>query len=114
MGVHLVGGLLGTLLVGLLATDGVGGAVQLGRQAAGAFAVLAYSFTLSWLLAKLVDRTVGFPRRRGRRGRRPRDRAFHAETAYDHSAVGGTSTRSTDRTPQEAQEAPQHHKKVDA
>lgn len=113
IGVHLVGGLLGTLLVGLLATDGVGGAVQLGRQAAGAFAVLAYSFTLSWLLAKLVDRTVGF-RAAEDDEVAGLDRAFHAETAYDHSAVGGTSTRSTDRTPQEAQEAPQHHKKVDA
>ncbi|GAA0428890.1 ammonium transporter [Streptomyces luteireticuli] len=110
IGVHLVGGLLGTLLVGLLAVDGVGGAVQLGRQAAGAFAVLAYSFTVSWLLAKLVDKVIGF-RAAEDDEVAGLDRAFHAETAYDHSAVGGTATRDTSPT---SQEAPQHHKKVDA
>ncbi|KNB51137.1 ammonium transporter [Streptomyces caatingaensis] len=110
IGVHLVGGLLGTLLVGLLATDGVGGAVQLGRQAAGAFAVLAYSFTLSWLLATLVDKVIGF-RAAEDDEIAGLDRAFHAETAYDHSAAGGTTAlRSAPPTPHEAP----HHKKVDA
>ncbi|MBH1933986.1 ammonium transporter [Streptomyces sp. AV19] len=113
IGVHLVGGLLGTLLVGLLATDGVGGAVQLGRQAAGAFAVLAYSFTVSWLLAKLVDRTIGF-RATEDDEIAGLDRAFHAETAYDHSAVGGTTAPRDNQAPRTPHEAPQHHKKVDA
>src|SRR6476469_1830197 len=54
VGVHLVGGLWGTLAIGLLgsasATAGVdglfygGGFGQLGRQALGAVVVLAYSF----------------------------------------------------------------------
>ncbi|MFI0736555.1 ammonium transporter [Streptomyces sp. NPDC021100] len=90
IGVHLVGGVIGTLLVGVLAVDGVGGATQLGRQAAGAFSVMAYSFAVSWLLAKLVDRIVGF-RATEDDEIAGLDRAFHAETAYDHSAVGGTS-----------------------
>ncbi|MFI9205944.1 ammonium transporter [Streptomyces sp. NPDC053048] len=88
VGVHLVGGVIGTLLVGLLATDGVGGLTQLGRQAAGAFSVMAYSFAVSWLLAKLVDKLMGF-----RAGEEDEisgvDQAYHAESAYDFSAVGG-------------------------
>ena len=69
VGVHLVGGLVGTLLIGLLATadapagvDGLfygGGADQLWRQAVGAFAVLAFSFIVSIILAKLLDVTIG-------------------------------------------------------
>ncbi|MFI9719547.1 ammonium transporter [Streptomyces sp. NPDC052396] len=90
VGVHMVGGIIGTLLVGLLATGGVGGLTQLGRQAAGTFAVLAYSFTVSWLLAKLVDKTIGF-RASADDELSGVDQAFHAETAYDLSAVGGTS-----------------------
>ncbi|WP_190130395.1 ammonium transporter [Streptomyces mashuensis] len=86
VGVHLVGGVAGTLLVGLLATDG-GGLVQLGRQAVGAFSVMAYSFTVSWLLAKLVDRTIGF-RATEDEETGGVDQAYHAETAYDFSAVG--------------------------
>ena len=54
VGVHLVGGLVGTLLIGFFATarhpagvDGLfygGGVDQLWRQAVAAFAVLVYSF----------------------------------------------------------------------
>nr|WP_018385064.1 ammonium transporter [Wenjunlia vitaminophila] len=97
IGVHLVGGLTGSLLIGLFATGGVqndveglfygGGLDQLGRQAAGSFAVLGYSFVVSFLLAKAIDRVMGF--------RAPEDaeiggvdQAFHAESAYDHAAGG--------------------------
>ncbi|RLL69074.1 ammonium transporter [Streptomyces sp. Z26] len=95
VGVHLVGGVVGTLLVGVLAVDGVGGAGQLGKQAVGAFSVMAFSFVVSWLLARLVQATVGF-----RAGEDEEvtglDQAFHAETAYDSSASGGSSaTRGT-------------------
>ncbi|MBO0655267.1 ammonium transporter [Streptomyces triculaminicus] len=88
VGVHLVGGVIGTLLVGLLATDGVGGLTQLGRQAAGAFSVMAYSFVVSWLLAKLVDKLMGF-RADEEDEISGVDQAYHAESAYDLSAVGG-------------------------
>ncbi|MFD6380335.1 ammonium transporter [Streptomyces albidoflavus] len=91
VGVHLVGGVIGTLLVGVLAVDGVGGFGQLGKQAIGAFATMAFSFVVSWLLAKFVDVTIGF--------RAPEedevggvDQAYHAESAYDFTAVGASLT----------------------
>ncbi|AXQ54494.1 MULTISPECIES: ammonium transporter [Streptomyces] len=91
VGVHLVGGVIGTLLVGVLAVDGVGGLSQLGKQAIGAFATMAFSFVVSWLLAKFVDVTIGF--------RAPEedevggvDQAYHAESAYDFTAVGASLT----------------------
>ncbi|EST39188.1 ammonia channel protein [Streptomycetaceae bacterium MP113-05] len=90
VGVHLVGGLIGTLLVGVLATDGVGGLTQLGKQAAGAFSVLGFSFAVSWLLATLVQATVGF-RATEDDETTGVDHAYHAETAYDFSAVGATA-----------------------
>ncbi|MFF4527648.1 ammonium transporter [Streptomyces sp. NPDC001407] len=128
VGVHLVGGVIGTLLVGLLATGGIGGGTQLGRQAVGAFAVLGYSFTVSWLLAKLVDKVIGF-RAAEDDELSGIDQAFHAETAYDFSAVGGVSavTRAVAHTPpgpssETGDDASGHtpdngtaqHKKVDA
>ncbi|MFD8383607.1 ammonium transporter [Streptomyces sp. NPDC059679] len=87
VGVHLVGGILGTLLVGLLATDGVGGLDQLGKQALGAFTVLIYSFVVSWILAKAIDVTIGL-RASEDEEVGGLDQAYHAETAYDFSAVG--------------------------
>ncbi|MEU2689445.1 ammonium transporter [Streptomyces hygroscopicus] len=117
VGVHLVGGVLGTLLVGVLATGGVGGAAQLGRQALGAFTVLIYSFAVSWILAKLIDVTIGL-----RASEDDEiggvDQAYHAETAYDFSAVGASPRSTVPATGQAATgaTAPQkpHNKKVDA
>ncbi|GGX80727.1 ammonium transporter [Streptomyces hiroshimensis] len=122
VGVHLVGGVIGTLLVGLLATGGVGGATQLGRQAVGAFSVMAYSFTVSWLLAKLVDKTIGF-RAAEDDEISGIDQAFHAETAYDHTGVGAATRTAAPAlhrppgTPEQAgpeQAAAPKNKKVDA
>ncbi|MET8679434.1 ammonium transporter [Streptomyces sp. NPDC004647] len=122
VGVHLVGGLIGTLLVGVLATDGVGGMDQLGKQAIGAFSVMGFSFVVSWILAKLVDVTIGF-RASEDDETSGVDQAFHAETAYDFSAVGGSpegrstasalgSDESGAAASQKAQKA--QNKKVDA
>ncbi|MBC3990614.1 ammonium transporter [Streptomyces sp. AC563] len=91
VGVHLAGGLVGTLLVGVLANDGVGGLGQLGKQATGAFAVLGFSFVASWLLAKLVDALLGFRAAEDDEVGGV-DQAFHAETAYDLGSVGAVST----------------------
>ncbi|AUA10959.1 ammonium transporter [Streptomyces malaysiensis subsp. malaysiensis] len=115
VGVHLVGGLIGTLLVGVLATDGVGGAAQLGRQALGAFTVLIYSFVVSWILAKLIHVTIGF-RASEDDELGGVDQAFHAETAYDFSAVGASPRSSTVPASGQGASAPQkpHNKKVDA
>ncbi len=92
VGVHLVGGLVGTLGVGLLATadapagvDGLffgGGVDQLWRQAVGAFAVLAYSFVVTFVLGTILQRTIGF-RIDAEDEVSGIDLAVHAESAYD-------------------------------
>ncbi|MFE4975374.1 ammonium transporter [Kitasatospora sp. NPDC056651] len=96
VGVHAVGGAVGSLLIGLLATGNVGqsakglfyggGPGQLGRQAIGVVAVAAYSFVLSWLLAEAVDRLVGF-RVSAKAETAGIDQAEHAETAYDFTGA---------------------------
>ncbi|PKW19598.1 ammonium transporter [Saccharopolyspora spinosa] len=95
VGVHLVGGLMGTLLIGLFASsaapagvDGLfygGGFDQLWRQAVGAVAVLAYSFVLSLVLALLVKAVVGF-RVSAEDESVGIDETEHAETAYHFGA----------------------------
>ena len=113
VGVHLVGGLIGTLLVGVLAINGVGGASQLGKQAIGAFSVMGYSFVVSWILAKIVDVTIGF-RASEDDETSGVDMAFHAESAYDFSAVGGSpSGRSSVPAPDQNVAAAARNKKVD-
>ncbi|AUH40252.1 ammonium transporter [Streptomyces sp. CMB-StM0423] len=95
VGVHLVGGIVGTLAIGFFAIDDIGlfyggGLEQLGRQAAGAGVVLVYTFVVTWLLAKGIDRLVGF-----RVGEDEElagvDRSQHAESAYDFSGVGSAA-----------------------
>ncbi|QQQ75206.1 ammonium transporter [Saccharothrix sp. 6-C] len=98
VGVHLVGGLSGTILIGFFASssapagvDGLfygGGLDQLWRQAVGALAVLAYSFVLSLVLGYLVKITVGF-RVDEEAEVAGIDEAEHAETAYEFgSGIG--------------------------
>jgi Amt family ammonium transporter len=64
VGIHLVGGLVGTLYIGLFGT-GVGlfvgaDASQLGKQAIAAFSVLVYSFVLSYAIGWVIQKTMGF------------------------------------------------------
>ena len=100
VGVHLVGGLVGSLGIGFLATtrvnelgkDGLlygGGLDLLGTQAIGSFSVLAYSFVMTLLIGFALVRTIGL--------RIPSDDEVsgidlleHAESGYDLSASGGT------------------------
>ncbi|TFB97825.1 ammonium transporter [Cryobacterium adonitolivorans] len=64
VGIHLVGGLIGTLYLGFFAIDTglfVGGDLgQLAVQAIAAFAVLIYSFVVASLLGLAIERTIGF------------------------------------------------------
>ncbi|MEV7022201.1 ammonium transporter [Kitasatospora sp. NPDC093558] len=102
VGVHAVGGAVGSLLIGLFATGGVGQTVkglfygggldQLGKQALGVSVVAVYSFVVSWLLAKAIDKTVGF-RVAEEVEVAGIDQAEHAESAYDFSAVGAGLAR---------------------
>ncbi|WP_370654936.1 ammonium transporter [Prescottella sp. R16] len=99
VGVHLVGGLLGTLLVGFVATDtapaGVnglfygGGFDQLWRQGVGAGAVLLYSAAATTVIALIVKATIGL--RVGAEAEvRGVDESEHAENAYDFVALAGS------------------------
>jgi Amt family ammonium transporter len=98
VGVHLVGGLAGTLLIGLLATDkapaGVnglfygGGLHQLGIQAIGAGSVLVYSFTVALILGYLIKVTIGFRIDKDEEVGGI-DRSQHAETGYEFGDTGG-------------------------
>jgi Amt family ammonium transporter len=64
VGIHLVGGLIGTLYIGFFANGtGLfmgGDGTQLLVQAIAAFAVLAYSFTLAWIIGFAIQKTIGF------------------------------------------------------
>jgi ammonium transporter, Amt family len=71
VGVHLVGGAFGAISLGFLAAypllDGQrkglfygGGVTQLGVQVLGPVAVGLYSFTVAWILGKIIDKTMGF------------------------------------------------------
>lgn len=64
VGIHLVGGIVGTLFIGVFGR-GVGFAFgndfsQLGKQAIGAGAVLAYSFVLAFVIGWVIEKTIGF------------------------------------------------------
>ncbi|MFI7587770.1 ammonium transporter [Spongisporangium articulatum] len=98
VGVHLVGGVFGTIAIGFLATadapagvDGLfygGGTDQLWRQAVGAGAVLAFSFIVTYIIGFLLEKTIGF-RLDEEDEVSGIDLADHAEAAYDFNPAGG-------------------------
>jgi len=97
VGVHLVGGLAGTLLIGFFGTKSVnslgadglfygGDASQLGKQAIAAFSVMFYSFIVTSILALIIKYTIGF-RVSEEDEVTGIDEMEHAETAYDFSTL---------------------------
>ena len=98
VGVHLVGGTVGTLLIGLFASasapagvDGLlygGGVDQLWRQAVGAFSVMAFSFVVTYVLGVVLDKTIGFRVDKDVEVAGV-DLELHAETSYDLGSLGG-------------------------
>jgi Amt family ammonium transporter len=102
VGVHFVGGVVGVLLIGFLATEVMtgganglfygGGLTQLGKQALGAFVVGAYAFVVSYVLAKLIDRLMGF-RISAEDETTGVDFTQHAETAYAEAVHGYQPSR---------------------
>ncbi|MEU0518705.1 ammonium transporter [Streptosporangium sp. NPDC006007] len=105
VGVHLVGGVLGAVSLGFLAahpfleqqSTGLlygGGVGQLGPQVLGPVAVGVYSFAVTWVIAKIIDRTVGF-----RIGAEEElagvDITSHAETGYDLGTVHASGAASS-------------------
>ncbi|TGD84095.1 ammonium transporter [Mycolicibacterium sp. CH28] len=97
VGVHFVGGVVGVLLIGFLATavmtggpEGLlygGGLAQLGKQALAMVVVAAYAFAMSFGLAKLIDRTIGF-RLSPEDETAGVDFTQHAESAYAEGVHG--------------------------
>jgi len=97
VGVHLVGGAFGALSLGFLAAYPLlsgqrkglfygGGIEQLGVQALGPVVVGLYSFTIAWIIGKVIDKTMGF-RVAEEDEVTGIDLAEHAETAYDLGSV---------------------------
>ncbi|MET0692776.1 MAG: ammonium transporter [Propionibacteriaceae bacterium] len=134
VGVHLVGGLWGTIAVGFfLSPDspaGVsyeksglfygGGVDQLWRQVVGALAVLITSFVLTYLIGILLEKTIGF-RVSEEDEMAGIDGTEHAESGYDLGTLGGSlrgigAGASTPRRADEPAEEPdsRHHKEIDA
>ncbi len=92
--VHGVGGILGTLLAGIFASDalglfsgqgyaeGVGMARQVGVQVLGIVATIAYTAVLTWLLLKGVDSLTGL-RVSAEEETEGLDIVLHNESGYD-------------------------------
>ncbi|WP_405793017.1 ammonium transporter [Streptomyces sp. NBC_01506] len=102
VGVHGVGGLIGLIMVGLFATARIsgqkglfygGGWGLLGKQLLAILAVIAFSFTLTWLIAKAVESTVGF-RAKEAYGRVP---GTESERAYDFQTAERLGALVTDK-----------------
>ena len=94
--VHLVGGIVGTVMIGFVGVDvGLfdgGGTEQLIKQIIGAGAVLGYSFIATLIIGYAIDKTIGL-----RVSKEVEvegiDLKLHAESAYEmySSSRGGSS-----------------------
>ncbi|MFZ4077881.1 MAG: ammonium transporter [Microbacteriaceae bacterium] len=86
VGIHLIGGLIGTLYIGFFATDvGLifsGSFEQLGKQAIAAFTVLIFSFVISFVIGLIIEKTMGF-RIKNEDELAGIDTVVHGEDAYE-------------------------------
>jgi Amt family ammonium transporter len=97
VGVHFVGGVVGTFLIGLLAAEVVSGGVEglfyggglslLGKQTLAIPVVAVFAFVVSFAIAKVIDSTLGF-RVQPEDEISGIDLAQHAETAYTEGVHG--------------------------
>ena len=108
VGVHLVGGLWGTVSVGLFLSSATtagqgygtaglfygGGVDQLWRQVVGALAVLVFSFVVTYIIGFAIQKTWGF-RISEEDEVTGIDSVVHAETAYDLTSLGGGAGHGT-------------------
>ena len=92
VGIHLVGGIIGTLFIGLVGQvegQGVGllqtgSADQLGKQFIGVLVVGLYSFAVSFILGHLIQKSIGF-RVKSTDEIAGVDLVIHGESAYSKS-----------------------------
>jgi len=101
VGIHMIGGLIGTLMIGLIARDSApagvnglffgGGIDQLVVQAIGAFSVMIYAFVVAGIIAVIIKKTMGF-RASSDDEYTGVDLTEHGETAYElgESGAGGS------------------------
>jgi Amt family ammonium transporter len=92
VGVHLVGGVIGTLLIGFLASDSMpngvngvfygGGFDQLWRQAVAAGAVMTHSFVVAFIIAFVIKKTMGI-RISAEEEEKGIDSHTHRDSAYE-------------------------------
>ncbi|MGA0851215.1 MAG: ammonium transporter [Candidatus Nanopelagicaceae bacterium] len=96
VGVHLVGGIIGSLAIGFFGSsavnsaglDGIfygGGTDLLSKQALGVGLVFAYSFVATLIIGYLIEKTIGF-RVQSEKELIGVDQTEHAESAYE---IGG-------------------------
>jgi Amt family ammonium transporter len=117
VGVHLVGGLVGTVGLGLLATTSVnpaganglfygGSYALLGKQVIAALAVAGYSFVVTLLIGSVIGKLIG-NRVSARQERAGLDLALHGEAAYEAGvlAAGQGIRRPTAAPPHAIQRA---------
>jgi Amt family ammonium transporter len=107
VGVHLVGGLVGTIGIGLFADPRTatkvaglfygGGVDQLWRQVVAAAVVLAFSFTVTFGIAKLLCATIGM-RVSAHVETGGIDLAEHCEVGYDLTPVQHSAYRTVRQT----------------
>ncbi len=93
VGIHGVGGVVGTLCLGIFASTAVnpggvdgllaGNAVQLWIQFKGVMIVGAYTFVISWILFKVINATLGL-RLTDEAEVMGMDSSEHSETAYNN------------------------------
>ncbi|MGH3516091.1 MAG: ammonium transporter [Haloechinothrix sp.] len=104
VGIHLVGGLFGTLMIGLVGTTNVndggadgliygGGFDVIANQAIAAVAVLVYSFVLAFIIGFAINKTMGF-RVSEEVEVSGIDEAEHAEVGYELGVSRGGRTGS--------------------
>ncbi|GGP04680.1 ammonium transporter [Nonomuraea glycinis] len=104
VGVHLVGGVVGAVSLGFLAaypfldqqSEGLfygGGFGQLGLQILGPVAVGGYSFIVTYVIGKIIDKTMGF-RIKEEDEVTGIDITTHAETGYDLGSVHASGVSS--------------------
>jgi Amt family ammonium transporter len=97
VGVHLVGGVIGSLAIGFfgssaansLGADGLfygGGTALLGKQALGVGLVAAYSFIATLIIGFLIEKTIGF-RVTSDKELGGVDLSEHAESAYEMGGI---------------------------
>jgi Amt family ammonium transporter len=107
VGIHMVGGILGTILIGLIADpaapNGVaglfygGGLDLLWRQTVAVVVVVVYCFAVTWLIAKALDKTMGLRVHEDSEDE-GLDVSVHGESAYvmEHAPMGGAPAKEVD------------------